>query len=52
MSFYKILEEITEITRFQLVQKAKDKLELRIVAMEHFTFIANNGAYRKFLLHS
>ena len=32
MSFYKILEEITEITRFQLVQRAKDKLELRIVS--------------------
>lgn len=30
MSFYKILEEIKEITRFQLVQRAKNKLELRL----------------------
>lgn len=32
MSFYKILQEVKEIKRFQLVQKAGDKLELRIVA--------------------
>ena len=32
MSFYKILQEIKEIKRFQLVQKSKNKLELRIVA--------------------
>ena len=32
MSFYKILEEVKEITRFQLVQKSYQKLELRIVA--------------------
>ena len=32
MSFYKILEEINEITRFQLVQRSYQKLELRIVA--------------------
>ena len=32
MSFYKILQEVKEIKRFQLVQKAQDKLELRIVA--------------------
>jgi len=32
MSFYKILEEIKEITRFQLVQKAKNKLELRMIS--------------------
>lgn len=32
MSFYKILEEIKEITRFQLVQRSKEKLELRLVA--------------------
>lgn len=30
MSFYKILEEIKEITRFQLVQRDKNKLELRL----------------------
>ena len=34
MSFYKILQEIKEITRFQLVQKTKNKLELRIVSEE------------------
>jgi phenylacetate-coenzyme A ligase PaaK-like adenylate-forming protein len=32
MSFYKILQEVKEIKRFQLVQKSQDKLELRIVA--------------------
>ncbi len=32
MSFYKILQEVKEIKRFQLVQKAQDKLELRLVA--------------------
>lgn len=32
MSFYKILEEIKEITRFQLVQRTRKKLELRLVA--------------------
>lgn len=32
MSFYKILEEIKEITRFQLVQRTKNKLELRVIS--------------------
>ena len=32
MSFYKILEEIKEIDRFQLIQKSFRKLELRIVS--------------------
>ncbi|MBQ3416054.1 MAG: phenylacetate--CoA ligase family protein [Clostridia bacterium] len=32
MSFYKILEEIKEITRFQLVQRTKNKLELRMIS--------------------
>lgn len=32
MSFYKILEEIKAIRRFQLVQTSSDKLELRILA--------------------
>ena len=32
MSFYKILEEIKEISRFQLIQKSYQKLELRLVA--------------------
>ena len=30
MSFYKILEEIPEIKRFQLIQKSNNKLELRL----------------------
>lgn len=34
MSFYKILKEINEITRFQLVQKSYKKLELRLIADE------------------
>lgn len=32
MSFYKILEEIKEICRFQLIQKSPQKLELRLIA--------------------
>ena len=32
MSFYKILEEIDGITRFQLIQKSINKLELRLIA--------------------
>ena len=32
MSFYKILEEVKEIKRFQLVQRSINKLELRIVS--------------------
>ena len=34
MSFYKILEEIKEIIRFQLIQRSYQKLELRLVAEE------------------
>ena len=34
MSFYKILEEIPEIKRFQLIQRSKNKLELRLLADE------------------
>ena len=34
MSFYKILEEIKEIVRFQLIQRSYQKLELRLVADE------------------
>lgn len=32
MSLYKILEEIKSIRRFQLVQTAADKLELRLLS--------------------
>ena len=32
MSFYKILEEIKEIDRFQLIQKSYRKMELRLIA--------------------
>ena len=31
MSFYKILEEIPEIKRFQLIQRSSSKLELRLL---------------------
>ena len=34
MSLYKILEEIKEIVRFQLIQRSYQKLELRLVADE------------------
>ncbi|MBR6004087.1 MAG: hypothetical protein IK068_05130 [Lachnospiraceae bacterium] len=34
MSFYKILEEIPEIKRFQLIQRSKNKLELRLLTDE------------------
>ena len=34
MSFYKILEEIKGVTRFQLIQKSPKKLELRLIAKE------------------
>ncbi len=32
MSLYKVLEEVSSVRRFQLVQKAPDKVELRITA--------------------
>ena len=34
MSFYKILAEIKEINRFQLIQKSPNKLELRLIGKE------------------
>lgn len=34
MSFYKVLEEIPEIKRFQLIQRSKNKLELRLLTDE------------------
>ncbi len=34
MSFYKILEEIKEISRFQLVQRSDEVLELRIISTD------------------
>lgn len=37
MSFYKILEEIKEIKRFQLVQRSHQELELRLIANEKET---------------
>lgn len=39
MSFYKILEEIKEIDRFQLVQKSKEKLEQKLTAVTDELFI-------------
>ncbi len=41
MSFYKLLQEVKEIKRFQLVQKAQDKLELRIVAEDREQAFSN-----------
>ncbi len=32
MSLYKVLEEVKEIRRFQLVQRSYDKVELRLIA--------------------
>ena len=32
MSLYKVLEEVKSIRRFQLVQRAEDRMELRILA--------------------
>ena len=34
MSLYKVLEEVKAIRRFQLIQRASDKVELRLVADE------------------
>lgn len=41
MSLYKLLQEIKEIVRFQLIQKSKMKLELRIIAENR------EGAFKK-----
>ena len=41
MSFYKLLEEVPGISRFQLVQKSTDLLELRIMAEERITAFEN-----------
>ena len=32
MSLYKILEEVPGMSRFQLIQNAEDKVELRLIA--------------------
>ena len=37
MSLYKILEEVSEISRFQLVQKSYESMELRIVSADRET---------------
>lgn len=37
MSLYKILEEIKEITRFQLIQKSYKKLELRLISNKKYS---------------
>lgn len=51
MSFYKILEEIKEITRFQLVQKSLNKLELRIIADDRISaFEKAQGELQGFLI--
>ncbi|MBO4338033.1 MAG: phenylacetate--CoA ligase family protein [Lachnospiraceae bacterium] len=35
MSLYKVLEEVKSIRRFQLVQRAPDKVELRLISDDH-----------------
>ena len=32
MSLYKVLEEVKEIRRFQLIQRSSDKVELRLIS--------------------
>ncbi len=50
MSFYKILEEVEGVTRFQLVQRSKTKLELRLVANDKVkAFDAATKALQDFL---
>ena len=50
MSFYKILEEVEGVTRFQLVQRSKTKLELRLVANDKVkAFDAATKALKDFL---
>ena len=50
MSLYKILEEVRAIRRFQLVQKAPDRLELRMVSDEpEAAFREAEQALRAFL---
>ena len=41
MSFYKLLEEVPGISRFQLIQKSADMLELRIIAEERIAAFEN-----------
>lgn len=51
MSFYKILEEVEGITRFQVVQKSLNKLELRIIADNRKSaFEKAQGALQEFLI--
>lgn len=50
MSFYKILEEVKEIIRFQLIQKSYERLELRIVADDkNYAFEKAEKELQKFL---
>ncbi len=49
MSLYKVLEEVPEVRRFQLVQTAPDALELRLVADDpQGAFQAAQGALQAF----
>ena len=52
MSFYKILDEIKEIVRFQLIQRSYQKLELRLVAKERVVAFDNAKRYLLDFLHS
>ena len=50
MSFYKVLEEISEIKRFQLIQRSSNKLELRLLTdNKEVTFTKALKALQEFL---
>ena len=49
MSFYKVLEEVPKVRRFQLVQRSPEALELRLAADDRgAAFQAAKGALRSF----
>ena len=50
MSFYKLLEEVLGIERFQLIQRSRSKLELRLLAdNKKTTFNKASRNLQKFL---
>ena len=50
MSLYKILEEVPGMSRFQLIQRASDTLELRLIAEDkNASFIRAEKALTKYL---
>ncbi len=49
MSLYKVLEEVPALRRFQLVQRAADRVELRVLSDEpEAAFAAAKGALETF----